>query len=615
MSKYFTGILFVLIHFNCVFTTDAQTVLIEAEQFQDKGGWVVDPLFMDQMGSPFLLAHGNGLPVGDASTKVKFENKGEYTLWVRTRNWNAPWDSTQAPGRFNILVNGKKIGQEFGTRPSNWGWVKGGIIEISDNEITLALHDLAGFDGRCDAIIFTAGKGFTPPDDNAEMGKLRCELSGLAIKNEGDYDLVVVGAGMAGITTSISAARLGLKVALIHNRLNLGGNNGSEIRIVASGSTNLPPYKKIGNIVGEIGNVYENYDHVVKLIKNEPNIKLFTNMNGDGVDMEAKRIKAVYATDILTSQKHKFDCKFVADCTGDGDMAFLSGADYMMGREVRSDYNELLAPEVHDNLSLGSTIMWTSKKMENQQPFPLTPWAVNFTKITAQYVTKGTTWWETGFRYDQIKDFEYIRDYALRVIYGNWSYLKNFSEKKGDYANYYLNDVPFVPGKRESRRITGDVILTQNDVEDGCKSYDDGCVIATYSIDQHFPNAENTIYFPGEEFLSTQKHNYNALGVWRSELKDTDVNAPYLIPYRCLYSRNIENLFMAGRDISVTRIVLNSTRVQKTTGMMGEVVGIAASLCLKNNCTPRDLYTDHLSELKKSLQEGVPLRSEPNLRP
>ena len=605
MTRIYMRFLFFAILICFVLTSGAQTILIEAEQFQNKGGWSVDPLFMDQMGSPFLLAHGNGTPVKDASTKVKFQSKGHYFMWVRTRNWNSPWDPEQAPGRFNILINGINTGKEFGKNPSGWGWVNGGKIAINDAEITLSIHDLTGFDGRCDAIIFSKKKGFVPPDDPAELKKFREKVSGLEIRNQGDFDLVVVGGGMAGITTSVSAARLGLKVALIQNRPVLGGNNGPEIKVIASGEINRPPYKNIGNIVKEVGNVYEHYEYVENLVRQEPNLSLFLNMNADGAEMDGKRIQSVYASDILTSQKYRFNCKYAADCSGDGVLAFLSGADFMMGREMRKDFNELLAPEVPDNLSLGSTIAWSSKKTDAEKPFPLTPWAVHFTEVTAQQLTKGTTWWETGFRYDQIKDFEYIRDYALRVIYGNWSFLKNASKKKQNYANYDLNDVGYIAGKRESRRILGDVIVTQNDVEGGWKSFDDGCVMATYSIDQHFPTAENTLYFPGEEFLSTQKHNYNPLGVWRRELKDTDVNPPWLIPYRSLYSRNINNLFMAGRNISVTRIVLNSTRVQRTTGMMGEVVALAASLCIQNRCQPREVYSKHLAGFKKLLAEGV----------
>ncbi|MDD4921445.1 MAG: FAD-dependent oxidoreductase [Bacteroidales bacterium] len=605
MNKFFSFILFTFLSVHFLYS---QTIWVEAEQFENKGGWTIDPLFMDQMGSPFLLAHGNGVPVKDATTKVEFSKTGKYTLWVRTRNWNAPWDEKQAPGVFNISINGKKIGQDFGVAPSKWGWVNGGQVDIPEKAITLALHDLTGFDGRCDAIIFSKSKSFVPPAEKVDIEKLRNKLLNLVTKPEGEFDLVVVGAGVAGLTASISAARLGLKVALIHNRPMLGGNNSPEIRVVASGGIKLLPYKNIGNVVAEIGNVYSDHDRVMTIINNEPNISLFTNKNADGVVMDGKRIKTVFATDILTSQKHQFNCKYVADCSGDGAIGVLAGADFMMGREKRSDFNELLAPEVDDNLSLGSTIAWSSRKTDQLQTFPVTPWAVNFTEVTAQYTTKGNNWWETGFRYDQVADFEYIRDYALRVIYGNWSFLKNFSKKNADYANYDLNNVSFVPGKRESRRLVGDVVVTQNVVEGGWKDFYDGCVMVTYSIDQHFPRAENTLYFPGEEFLSYQKHNFNPLGVSRNQLKDEDVNPPYLLPYRSLYSKNIDNLFMAGRNISVTRIALNTTRVQKTTGMMGEVVGLAAALCIEKKCTPRDLYSTHFEMLKNNLLKGVPSR-------
>lgn len=597
----------IMLILSCVllFKLSAQTVWVEAEQFEDTGGWTVDPLFMDQMGSPFLLAHGNGKPVKDATTTVTFSKTGKYTVWVRTRNWNAPWDEKQAPGRFEISINGQKLSQEFGLAPAVWGWINGGQVEITDKTVKLCLHDLTGFDGRCDAIVFSGKNGFIPPVGLADIEKLRNKFLGLNTQPEGNFDLVVVGAGMAGLTTSITAARLGLKVALIHNRPVLGGNNSSEIRVGASGGINLPPYKNVGNVVAELGNVYSNHDKVWKLLKSEPNISLFTQMNGDGVTMDGNRIKAVFATNILTSRKHQFICKYVADCTGDGAIGFLAGADFMMGREKRSEFNELLAPEVEDNLSLGSTIAWSASKTNQKVSFPVTSWAVQFTEVTAQQTTQGSNWWETGFRYNQVSDFEYIRDYALRVIYGNWSYLKNFSKKKENYAYYDLNDVSFVPGKRESRRLVGDVIVCQNIVEGGWKKLNDGCVMVTYSIDQHFPLAENTLYFPGEEFLSQQKHNFNPLGVWRKDIPDKDVNPPYLLPYRSLYSRNIDNLFMAGRNISVTRIALNTTRVQRTTGMMGEVVGMAASICVVNNCTPREVYTTHLETLFQKMMIGI----------
>jgi len=309
--KNFLGILLTVLPFLFLSEANSQTIWVEAEQFENKGGWTIDPLFMDQMGSPFLLAHGNGKPVEDATTKVIFPKSGKYTMWVRTRNWNAPWDENQAPGVFNILIDGRKIEQDFGVAPSKWGWVNGGQVDVAEKVITLTLHDLTGFDGRCDAIVFAKSKNFVPPVEKSDIEKLRNKLLGLKTQPEGDFDLVVVGAGMAGLTTSISAARQGLKVALIHNRPILGGNNSSEIRVGASGGIKLLPYKNIGNVVSEIGNVFSNHDKVVKIIKNEQNISLFTNLNCDGVEMDGNRIKTVYATDILTSRKHG-RCRFYA---------------------------------------------------------------------------------------------------------------------------------------------------------------------------------------------------------------------------------------------------------------------------------------------------------------
>ena len=80
---------------------------------------------------------------------------------------------------------------------------------------------------------------------------------------------------------------------------------------------------------------------------------------------------------------------------------------------------------------------------------------------------------------------------------------------------------------------------------------------------------------------------------------------PYAIPYRCLYSRNINNLFMAGRDISVTHVAFGSARLMRTGAMMGEVVGMAASLCRKHGILPREVYQHHLDDLTALMRKGV----------
>lgn len=594
----------------------AQTIWVETETFTNKGGWTVDSQFFDQMGSSYLLAHGLGNPVQDATTTVAVKNKGKYQVWVRTFNWNAPWDARQAPGTFHLLVNGKQVGGTLGRSPEHWGWVRAGEIEIQSSEVTLALRDLTGFEGRCDAIVLTRDTNLSLPDGGEQLAAIRKELTKAKEPQfAGDYDLVVVGGGVAGLCASISAARLGLKTALVHNRPVVGGNNSPEINVIILGGFNLPPYEAIGNIIAEMGNAFTNQEKILSILKKEENLTLFLNMHASGVEMDGKTIKAVNATNLATNETIKIEAKLFADCTGDGNVGFMAGADFAMGRELRTEYNESLAPEIPSKLGYGSTLKWGSADLKSPQTFPVVPWAVQFSETTVQYAKKHNWDWETGFRYNQIDDFEYIRDYAFRVIYGNWSYLKNFSKNKAEYANLVLNNVSHVPGKRESRRLLGDVILTQNDVEGQWKKFDDGCVKATYSIDQHFPQPENTLYFPGEEFRSVQKHNYSPLGVSIHDIDPKDVNEPYLIPYRCLYSRNVSNLFMAGRNVSATRLAMTSLRVQATTGMMGEVVGIAAFLSISNDCTPREIYQKHLPEFKEALQNGVPQRNPPVFLP
>lgn len=190
---------------------------------------------------------------------------------------------------------------------------------------------------------------------------------------------------------------------------------------------------------------------------------------------------------------------------------------------------------------------------------------------------------------DQIKDFEKIRDYGLLVVYSNWSFIKNFSQVKNEFANSELDWVAYIAGKRESRRLLGDFILKEQDITEYV-IYPDATAPTTWTIDLHYPDPKNSSHFPGREFLAISKNI---------------TIHPYPIPYRCLYSRNIENLFMAGRNISVTHVALGTTRVMRTTGMMGEVIGMAASLCKKHSTTPRGILINHFDEMKELMSKGV----------
>jgi len=571
-------------------------LLLEAESFEQIGGWKVDQQFFETMGSSYLMAHGMGEPVDDATTNISFPKKGKYHVWVRTKDW-APFPV--GPGRFNLII-GDNYSHEFGsTGKEGWHWYYGGTIAIENtDDVKVGLNDLTGFEGRCDALFFTTSKRDTPPNSLDQMTGWRRKLLNLSDKPKlaGRYDLVVVGGGMAGLCASITAARSGLKVALIQNRPVLGGNNSSEIRVHLMGQIHWDnEYAALGRIVRELDNGDPENANIdgskygdkrkAQIIKMEKNIDLFLNMHAYQVQKDGSQLKAVIARHIKTNEELLFEGRLFADCTGDGTIGYLSGADYRYGRESKAQTNEPLARDTADNFCLGTSNMWHASDFGNPSSFPETPWALQFNKN--YYIDSPTSewYWETGFNnFDALTQAEEIRDHNFRAIYGNWSFLKN---KLGDkYADYKLDWVAYIGGKRESRRLMGDYIFSEMDRDHTITKQDDAFIPVTWSIDLHYPQDENSHYFKANAFLSKAVHK---------RVK------PAHIPYRCLYSRNINNLFMAGRNISTTHVGFGSTRVMRTTGMMGEVVGFAAALAIKHEATPRSVYKDHLDELKHIL--------------
>ena len=503
-----------------------------------------------------------------------------------------------APGKFALVVDGVTLRTAFGVIGDQWHWQDGGTVKIEEKRVEIVLHDLIGFDGRCDAVLFSSETTLVPPNEDPEMAKFRRNILGYPEEppDAGTFDFVVGGGGIAGTCAAISAARQGLKVALIQDRPVLGGNNSSEVRVHLGGGINLPPYPAIGNVVDEIdpkhrGNAQPAsfYDDEKKLqcVLAEKNIQLFLNMHVNEVEMSGSRISAVIAQNVRTGERLRFPAQVFADCTGDGTVGFLAGADFRIGREARAETGELLAPEVGDSMTMGASVMWYSVEDRAPSGFPDTPWAIQFRDQTCQKETRGEWNWETGMDRHQVDEFEYIRDYGLRAVYGNWSFLKNKSGWKREYANRRLDWVAYIAGKRESRRLLGDVILKQQDIEQS-RPFPDACVTTTWSIDLHYPRKDEL--FDGEPFRAVAE---------QKEIK------PYPIPFRCLYSRNIDNLMMAGRNISVTHVALGTVRVMRTTGMMGEVIGLAALLCKKHNTDPRGVYEDHLEEFKHLLKRGV----------
>ena len=563
----------------------AQGVLVECESFADKGGWVVDQQFMDRMGSPYLLAHGMGVPVADAGTTVEIPEKGVWHVYVRTYNWTSPWSPKPGPGQFRVSLGGKTLKPVVGASGNTWEWQYAGSAKLKAGTTRLALRDLTGFDGRCDAVYLSMDEE-VPAEDLPRS---------YPFKGIESFDFVVVGGGISGMCAAVAAARQGLKVALVNDRPVLGGNNSSEIRVHLGGTIEVGPYPALGRMQREFGHSKKgnaqpagNYEDGKKqsFIDGEPNITLYAPYRAMSVSKERNRITGVRIRHIENGEEIVLDAPLFADCTGDGTIGALAGADSRYGREAAAEFGESLAPEQAASTVMGASVQWYTRQDAKPSKFPVFDYGLNFNDESVQRVTMGEWTWETGMQHDMTTDFEYVRDYGLAVIYANWSYLKN---RLGLYPDRSLDWVAYVAGKRESRRLLGDYIYKQDDIEKAV-FHEDATFATTWSIDLHSPDPENSRYFPGEEFKSRTVHNRIY---------------PAAVPYRCLYSRNIGNLFMAGRNISVTHVALGTTRVMRTCGMAGEVVGLAASVCYRNGVAPRAVYQYYLPDLQELMRKGT----------
>lgn len=558
--------------------------LFEAESFKEKGGWVVDPQFVEQMGSPYLLAHGLGIPVANASLEAIIP-VGKYHIWVRTKNW-APgaWD---APGRFKIAIDGMELETVLGTQ-EGWKWQYAGRTSVKDSAITIELRDMTGFEGRCDAIYFSSEKK-SPPDDSKELDLWRKRMlndSDVPEKSE-TFDLVIVGGGIAGCAASIAAAEQGLKVALVQDRPVLGGNASSEIRVHTEGIT-----WKSERILSMLNTVWwpngspESVSDDKKRMDNMnryENISIFLNTRAYTANASAGKITSVDARNTSTGESIRFTAPLFIDCTGDGWIGYWAGAEYMYGREDSTKFNEnlnqykeLWSPAISDNRVMGSSVLWRTVDKGTPVAFPEVPWAMD---VAGEYsATMGTWKWEySNNEMNQIEDGEAIRDHMLKAIYGSFSNAR----RKPENANLALEWTSYLLGKRESRRLIGDYIYSFQD-EKNMADFPDAVVMEKRSIDVHY---QQNIKDPTQpDFLSEAL--YHKLD-------------HYYIPYRCLYSKNIENLLMAGRCFSTSHVGLGGPRVMNTTGQMGVAVGYASSLCKKYNTNPRGVYQFHINELRE----------------
>lgn len=565
-----------------------EILLIEAESFKEKGGWVIDPQFVEQMGSPYLLAHGLGKPVNNAITTVEFSKGGYYHVWVRTINW-VPGD-WKAPGIYSIIVNGKRLEQELGTI-DGWNWQYAGRVKTSLST-TLELGDLTGFEGRCDAIVFSKKKQ-SPPSELAELSEWRKFILNQtsAPKNEKEFDLVIIGGGIAGCAAAIAAAEMGLEVALVHDRPILGGNASSEIRVHTEGVTG--DYDRILSMLNTVHWPNGSPDAVIddkkrhKNIEKYENINLFLEWRAFASITENDSILAIDAKHTSNGELLRFKAPVYIDCTGDGWIGYWSGADYMYGREAVTDYEEqweehgeLWSPDKADNVVMGSSVLWRTKQGGEVSGFPELPWAK---EVAGEFAATAGTWkWEyTSDSLHQVDDAEAIRDHMFRAIYGSFSNFKN--QTTNDSIN--LEWMSYLIGKRESRRLTGDYIFTFKDVV-ALRRFEDEVVYGVRPVDVHY---QQYLLDPEKpDFLSEALFYY------------VDY---YYIPFRSLYSKNIKNLMMAGRNFSCSHVGLGGPRVMNTTGQMGAATGFAASLCLKYDITPREVYRNYMNELKLIIKD------------
>jgi hypothetical protein len=560
------------------------SVLIEAESFREKGGWVVDPQFVEQMGSPYLLAHGLGIPVKDASTEIKIPAPARYLVWVRTRNW-AP-GNWEPPGKFILEVDGKELKPAPGNL-AEWHWQFAGTVSLKDTIVRLKLKDITGFEGRCDAIYLSTDHG-QPPFEKKELALWRKK-----ILNESeippkilDFDLVITGGGIAGCAASIAAAEQGLKVALIQDRPVLGGNASSEIRVHTEGITwNSDRILSMLNTVwwpnGSADAVKDDEKRHSNIASYE-NISVFLNTRAYNVNCISDSITSVDARHTSSGETTRFSAPLFIDCTGDGWIGYWAGAEYMYGREDSSKYGEnyqkygeLWSPAKADNRVMGSSVLWLTRDNGSPVTFPAVPWAL---EVAGSYSATAGTWkWEySEEELNQIEDAETIRDHMLMAIYGSFYNAKQKSEN----ANLALEWVSYLIGKRESRRLVGDHIYTFAD-EKNMIEFPDAVVMEKRDIDVHYQQilADST----KPDFLSEAIY-YKV--------------DHYYIPYRSLYSKNIKNLLMAGRCFSCSHAGLGGPRVMNTTGQMGVAVGYAASLCRKYNTSPRGVYRENIAELQ-----------------
>ena len=400
-------------------------------------------------------------------------------------------------------------------------------------------------------------------------------------------ELCVIGGGMAGLCCSIAAARHGIKVVLIHDRPVLGGNASSEIRMWIGGCHGKD--NREGGIIEEImlENFYQNpslkyplWDSVLyQKAMAEENLTLLLNSSCFDCTVNGNKITSVKAWQSNAETFHIVNAEYCADCSGDSVLSTLTGAEFMYGREAKSDFGETIPPDISDKKTMGMSCLFHIRETDHPVSFTAPEWAYKYISDDdlpyKDHNRNNNFWWiEIGGEWDCVHDTDRCRDELLKICYGVWDHMKNH----GDHGveNWELEWIGFLPGKRESRRYVGKYTVTQNDVESEGR-FEDIVAYAGWSMDDHFP--EGFYYTKG---YPTIFH---------------PAPTPWGLPLRCMLSKNIENLCFAGRNISVTHAALSSSRVMATCAVLGQALGTAVAQAIKDGVTPEKVDIKKLQQI------------------
>ncbi|MFV0504555.1 MAG: FAD-dependent oxidoreductase [Lachnospirales bacterium] len=409
-----------------------------------------------------------------------------------------------------------------------------------------------------------------------------------------NFDFIVIGGGLSGLCAAIAASRKGIKTALIQDRPVLGGNASSEIRMHICGADNHGNRKnaretgiieeiQLENINCNRQKSYSIFDTVLwEKARFQENLSLFLNTRVQFVEKSHDKIIYVTGYQSTTEKEISFYANTFADCTGDGFIAYKAGCEIMYGREDKLTFNEPHAPAKADTHTMGNTLLFTTKDVGYPIEFKKPKFAKHYTEEDLYGRLHGNEyfnyWWiELGGKDENvITDGEYLRDELLKSIYGVWDHIKNSGDH--DAKNHALDWIGFLPGKRESRRVIGDYILNENDLSSG-KIFDDAIAYGGWPMDMHIIGGLTNSLEP------TEYINMDNL---------------YTIPYRAIYSKDISNLFIGGRNISASHMAFGSTRVIATCAVIGEAIGKSAYFCHSKSISPKDVLPI-IKELQQEL--------------